>query len=57
MSLDDGANWRSLRLNLPVTPVRDIKVKEGDIVAATHGRAHWVLDDISPLRQLALRRA
>jgi len=53
VSLDDGESWHSLRLNLPVTPVRDIKVKEGDIVAATHGRAHWVLDDISPLRQLA----
>ncbi|WP_420449002.1 WD40/YVTN/BNR-like repeat-containing protein [Candidatus Palauibacter sp.] len=53
VSLDDGENWHSLRLNLPVTPVRDLKLKDGDVVAATHGRAHWILDDISPLRQLA----
>ena len=53
VSLDDGESWHSLRLNLPVTPVRDLKLKDGDVVAATHGRSHWILDDISPLRQLA----
>jgi photosystem II stability/assembly factor-like uncharacterized protein len=52
-SLDDGGTWHSMRLNLPVTPVRDLKVKDGDLVAATHGRAHWIADDITPLRQLA----
>ncbi len=53
VSLDDGLSWQSMRLNLPVTPVRDLKVKEGDLVAATHGRAHWIIDDITPLRELA----
>lgn len=51
-SLDDGANWRSLRRNLPIVPVHDLAVKDGDLVAATHGRSFWILDDVSPLRQL-----
>ncbi|PYP13749.1 MAG: hypothetical protein DMD52_15455, partial [Gemmatimonadetes bacterium] len=53
VSFDDGASWQSLRLNLPIVPVHDLVVKEGDIVAATHGRSFWILDDVSPLRQLA----
>src|SRR5439155_653974 len=53
VSFDDGANWQSLRTNLPIVPVHDLAVKEGDLVAATHGRSFWILDDISPLRQLA----
>src|SRR5256886_4038582 len=52
-SFDDGASWQSLRLNLPIVPVHDLAVKEGDLVAATHGRSFWILDDVSPLRQLA----
>ena len=52
VSFDDGAKWQSLRRNLPLVPVHDLAVKEGDLVAATHGRAFWILDDISPLRQL-----
>ncbi|HJV22299.1 MAG TPA: hypothetical protein VJ570_06370 [Holophagaceae bacterium] len=52
VSLDDGAHWKSLRQNLPVTSVRDLVVKGDDLVIATHGRGFWVLDDISPLRQL-----
>jgi hypothetical protein len=52
VSLDDGANWESLRLNLPATSVRDLIVKSDDLVAATHGRGFWILDNISPLRQL-----
>ena len=53
VSFDDGASWQSLRLNLPIVPVHDLALKEGDLVAATHGRSFWILDDISPLRQLS----
>ena len=52
VSFDDGANWESLRLNLPATSVRDLIVKGDDIVVATHGRGFWILDNITPLRQL-----
>ncbi len=51
VSFDDGANWRSMQLNLPTTPVHDLIVKNDDLVLATHGRSFWVLDDVSPLRQ------
>jgi photosystem II stability/assembly factor-like uncharacterized protein len=50
-SPDDGAHWHPLQLNLPVTPVHDLAVKDDDLIAATHGRAFWILDDISPLRE------
>ena len=53
VSFDDGAHWRSMQLNLPITPVHDLVVKNDDLVLATHGRAFWILDDISPLRQFA----
>jgi hypothetical protein len=53
VSFDDGASWQTLRRNLPIVPVHDLAIKEGDLVAATHGRSFWILDDISPLRQLA----
>ncbi len=53
VSFDDGGHWQSLRRNLPPVPVHDIVVKEGDLAIATHGRAFWILDDISPLRQMA----
>ncbi|HEX7942633.1 MAG TPA: glycosyl hydrolase, partial [Gemmatimonadaceae bacterium] len=52
VSFDDGAPWQSLRRNLPQVPVHDLAVKDGDLVAATHGRSFWILDDISPLEQL-----
>jgi len=52
VSLDDGGRWQPLRSGLPATSVRDIEVHGEDLVIATHGRAFWVLDDISPLRQL-----
>lgn len=52
LSFDDGAHWQSLRLNLPVTSVRDIDVHGDDLVIATHGRGFWILDDVAPLRQL-----
>ena len=51
VSFNDGANWQSLRQNLPDVPVHDIKVEARDLVIATHGRAFYVMDDISPLRQ------
>lgn len=52
VSFDDGDNWQSLQLNLPVTSVRDFAIHEHDLVVATHGRGFWVIDDISPLRQV-----
>jgi photosystem II stability/assembly factor-like uncharacterized protein len=51
VSFNDGANWRPLKLNLPTVPVHDLIIKENDLVVATHGRAFWILDDVSPLRQ------
>jgi photosystem II stability/assembly factor-like uncharacterized protein len=53
VSFDDGANWQSLRRNLPIVPVHDLAVKEGDLIAATHGRSFWILDDLSALRQMS----
>jgi len=52
VSFDDGANWQSLQMNLPVTSVRDIDVHGNDLAIATHGRAFWIMDDISPLRNI-----
>ena len=51
VSFDDGKGWRPLKLNLPTTPVHDLAIKENDLLVATHGRAFWILDDVSPLRQ------
>ncbi len=53
VSFDDGAKWESLRLNLPATSVRDLIVKNDDLVVATHGRGFWILDNITPLRQFS----
>ncbi len=52
VSFDDGANWQSLQLNLPVTPISDLQVKDRDLVLSTFGRGFWVLDDLSVLEQL-----
>lgn len=52
VSFDDGANWQSLRLNMPATSIRDLVIKNDDLVIGTHGRSFWILDDITPLRQL-----
>ncbi|MDP4852426.1 MAG: glycoside hydrolase, partial [Saprospiraceae bacterium] len=49
---DAGENWESLQLNLPVTPIRDLVIKNDDVVLGTHGRSFWILDDIAPLREL-----
>jgi photosystem II stability/assembly factor-like uncharacterized protein len=63
VSIDDGAHWSSLRLDMPAVSVRDIQVKDdstclcSDLVAGTHGRGFWILDNVTPLRQLAEARA
>jgi photosystem II stability/assembly factor-like uncharacterized protein len=63
VSFDDGDHWQSLRMNMPAISVRDIQVKDddsclcSDLVAGTHGRGFWILDDVTPLRQEAERAA
>lgn len=57
VSLDDGAHWEPLRLNMPASSIRDLIIKNDDLVVATHGRSFWILDDITPLRQLTDRLA
>jgi photosystem II stability/assembly factor-like uncharacterized protein len=53
VSFDNGDHWQSLRLNMPATSIRDLVVKDNDLVVATHGRSFWILDDITPLRQVS----
>ena len=53
VSMDDGATWQPLQLNLPRVSVRDLTVHGNDLIVATHGRAFWVIDDVSPLRELS----
>ncbi|MEZ4665306.1 MAG: glycosyl hydrolase [Thermomicrobiales bacterium] len=53
VSFDDGASWQSLQLNLPVAPVFELIIKEGDLIAGTHGRSIWIMDDLTPLRSIA----
>ena len=57
VSLDDGAHWQPLQRNLPTAWVRDLLVHGNDLIAATQGRAIWVLDDVAPLRQVGRRCA
>ncbi|MGH8279096.1 MAG: WD40/YVTN/BNR-like repeat-containing protein [Gammaproteobacteria bacterium] len=52
VSFDNGDHWQSLRLNMPAVSVRDLKIYDNDLIAATHGRGYQVLDDITPLRQI-----
>ena len=54
-SIDDGANWASLRNNMPATSIRDLVIKDNDLVVGTHGRSIWILDNIAPLRELATK--
>jgi photosystem II stability/assembly factor-like uncharacterized protein len=54
VSFDDGGRWQSLRLNMPATSIRDVIVKNDDLIAGTHGRGIWILDDITPLRQIGV---
>ena len=51
VSFDDGESWESLRGNMPATSIRDLVIKDDDLVVGTHGRGFWILDDITPLRQ------
>ncbi|MFL6308013.1 MAG: WD40/YVTN/BNR-like repeat-containing protein [Candidatus Sulfotelmatobacter sp.] len=53
VSFDDGDRWQSLQLNLPRTSMRDLWIKDDDLIVATHGRSFWILDDIAPLREIA----
>jgi len=53
VSFDDGDHWQSLRQNLPPSSMRDLQVKDNDLIVGTHGRSIWILDDLTPLRQLA----
>src|SRR5262249_10637647 len=52
VSFNDGDDWQPLRQNMPATSIRDLVVHENDVVVGTHGRSFWILDDITPLRQL-----
>ncbi len=52
VSFNDGDNWQPLRLNMPATSIRDLVIHEDDLVVGTHGRGFWILDDMSPLRQM-----
>jgi photosystem II stability/assembly factor-like uncharacterized protein len=53
VSFNDGVTWQTLRRNLPIVPVHDLAIKEGDLIAGTHGRSFWILDDLSSLRQIS----
>lgn len=53
ISFDDGASWSSLQLNLPPVPIHDLAVKNDNLIAATHGRSFWMIDDLTPLQQLS----
>lgn len=53
ISFDDGGRWQTLQYKLPIVPIADLLVHEDALIAATHGRAFWMLDDLEPLRQLA----
>ena len=57
VSFDGGANWQSLQLNLPNSPIHDLIVKNDDLVVATHGRSFWILDDLTPLRAASTQAA
>ena len=53
VSFDQGKHWQTLQMNLPATPVTDLKVHHGDLLASTMGRSFWIMDDVAPLRQIA----
>jgi photosystem II stability/assembly factor-like uncharacterized protein len=57
VSFDDGDHWQSLRLNMAASSVRDLIIKDDDLVVGTHGRGIWILDDITPLRQIGQANA
>ena len=53
ISFDDGANWKPFQLNLPTVPITDLTIKNNNLIAATQGRAFWLIDDLTPLHQLS----
>ena len=55
ISFDDGEHWQSFQLNLPATPVTDIKIAHKDLVLSTQGRSFWILDNLTPLHQLSAK--
>jgi len=57
VSFDEGDHWQPIQFNLPHTSMRDLLIKDNDLIVATHGRSFWILDDISPLRQMAEMKA
>jgi hypothetical protein len=57
VSFDGGEHWQSLRLNMPVVAIHDLAIEQDDLVAATYGRSFWILDDVTPLRQIDARAA
>jgi photosystem II stability/assembly factor-like uncharacterized protein len=54
ISFDDGSSWNKFQLNLPPVPIHDLAVKNDNLIAATHGRSFWIIDDLTPLHQLAV---
>jgi photosystem II stability/assembly factor-like uncharacterized protein len=52
VSFNDGINWQPFQLNLPIVAIRDLQVRDNDLIAATHGRSFWIIDDLTPLHQL-----
>jgi photosystem II stability/assembly factor-like uncharacterized protein len=57
VSFDDGDHWQSLRQNMPATSIRDLIIKDDDLAIGTHGRGFWIMDDVTPLRQIDARAA
>lgn len=53
ISFDDGASWQPFQLNLPITAIRDLHIRDNNLIAATHGRSFWMIDDLTPLHQLS----
>ena len=51
ISWNGGKDWSPFQLNLPITPITDLRVHKGNLIAATSGRAFWILDDLSVIRQ------
>ena len=52
ISFDDGKNWQTFKQNLPIVPITDLAIKDDNLIAATQGRALWIIDDLTPLHQL-----
>jgi len=54
VSFDDGAQWVPMQLNLPVTAIRDLALKDNTLIAATHGRSFWMIDDLTPFQEMSI---